>query len=216
MNRISHTPRKTILLAGSLLCLLSIVLLTLGVKTKSQPPQVLSQNNKASLLRHIEGSQDLPLRVVGNNDCPLRIVQASVKEISGLDFSNLTGKTTDLPTLSSVPEVMLINASSETITGFVVALRDPQSRTTRGFVQENISVTPGETYLIKRDHFVEPEKKTVASEGGQARQTVETPGLDSEKYWLQFAARSDVFVTIGKVTFKSGRSWMIKEGGEVR
>jgi hypothetical protein len=213
----SETPwhRKTILVAGASLCLFSIIALTLGFKTNSQQPQVLSKNNKDSLIRYVENSQDLPLRVAENDDCPLRIVQATVKEIPGSDFSMLTGRTTDLVTVSSVPEVKLLNTSGETITGFVVVVREPQLRITRGFVQEKISIDPGESYLIKRQHFVKSEKTTIASANGPARQSTVLPGLDSEEYWLKFGG-SDVFVTIGKVTFKSGSSWLIKEGSEVR
>ena len=211
LNRISDINAKAILLAGFSVCLLPAVALTVGMKTRSQQPQVPSQNNKDSLLRQVESSQELPLGVARNDDCPLRIVQATVKEISGSDFSRLTGRTTELATVSSVPEVRLVNASGETITGFVLAIRDPQSRRTRGFVQEKISVASGETYIVKRQHFVEPEKATIASENGQVQHTVVLPGMDSEKYWLQFAGRADVFVTIGKVTFSSGRSWIVKE-----
>lgn len=214
--KIPHINRKTILLAGSSVCLLSVVALTIAVKTRSQERQVPTQNNKDALLDRVETSQDVPLKVAGNDDCPLRIVQASTKEISGSDFSKLTQKTTDLVTVASVPEVRLVNTSGETITGFVLAIRDPQSRTTRGFVQNKISLAPGESYVVKREHFVLPDNTTTANENGQVRHTMVMPRMDSEKYWLQFAPRSDVFVTVGQVTFSSGNIWIVKEGGEVR
>jgi hypothetical protein len=216
LNKILQNSRKLILLAASLACLLFIVAFRDTVKTDSKQLPVPTQNKKETLLRHVESSPEVPLRVVGNDDCPLRIVQATVKEISGAEFSQLTGRTTNLVAVSSVPEASLINASSETITGFVIALRDPYSRTTRGFVQQKIALAPGETYVVKREHFVELAKTTLANETGQVSHTIARPSMDSEKYWLQFAARSDIFVTIGQVTFNNGGTWLIKEGGEAK
>jgi hypothetical protein len=40
--------------------------------------------------------------------------------------------------------------------------------------------------------------------------------MESEQYWLTFAERSDLFITVGKVSFDDGSGWLIKEGGEVR
>ncbi|HBB95576.1 MAG TPA: hypothetical protein DC054_09305 [Blastocatellia bacterium] len=215
MNIATRGRRRVIFVATGSICLLSVVGLTIAKKASSKQPQVLTQNNKDSLLKFVENSSDLPMRVAGNDDCPLRIMRAAMKEISGPDFSRLTGRTTDRVTVSSVPEVSLVNTSGETITGFILVVRDPQSRTTRGFVQEKVSVDPGSEYLVKREHFLEPERVTFANEQGVVSAT-KLPGLDSEKYWLGFAEPSDIFLTVGRVTFKNGRNWTIKEGGEVR
>jgi hypothetical protein len=216
MTNLPAVLRKTILFAGLLVSLLAVMALSVSIKTHSQPPQVLSQNNKDALLKLVESSPGQPLKVAGNTDCPLRIIQANVKEVSGPDFSKLTGRTTDLVTVSSVPEVTLLNASGKTITGFIVAIRDPQSRTTRVFVQQKLAILAGATYGIKHEDFVDPERVTVAGSDGGFRQARIQPKLDSEKYWLQFAGRSDLFITVGRVSFDDGSSWKIKEGGEVK
>jgi len=195
--------------------LLVVVALTVAVKTNSQQRQVLNANSKDALLKQVEASIEQPLRVAGNDNCPLRIVQATVKEISGADFTRLTGKTTDLVTVSTNPEVKLLNTSGKTITGFVIAIRDPQSQTTTTLVNLKASIASGETYIVKREQFVKPEKATVASDG-QVRETLIQPKMDSEKYWLQFASRSDIFVTVGAVMLNDGSRWMIKDGGEVK
>lgn len=215
MTRLLYASRKTVMFAASLVCLLSVIALTVAVKTNSQQRQVLNQNSKDTLLKQVENSMDLPLRVAGNENCPFRIIQATVKEISGSDFTRLTGKTTDLVTVSSNPEVKLVNTSGKTITGFVIAIRDPQSQTTSTLVNLKASIPPGESYIVKREQFVKSEKATVAS-GGQVRETLVQPKMDSEKYWLQFAGRSDIFITVGAVMLNDGSRWMIKDGGDVK
>jgi hypothetical protein len=204
-----------IVAAIAFVLLASTMALTIAKKVSSKPPQVLSQNNKDSLLRVVQNSVDLPVRVAGNDDCPLRIISAASKQISGPDFSKLTGRTTDRVTVSSVPEVHLVNSTDETVTGFIIVVRDPESRTTRGFVQDKVSVEPGAEYKIERDHFLEPQKRTFAGDNGVGQLT-KMPGLDSDKYWLDFAEASNIFLTVGKVTLKSGRTWTVREGGEVR
>jgi hypothetical protein len=164
----------------------------------------------------VNESPDQLLRVVGNDDCPLRIVAAKVKEVPGALFTKLTGKTTDLVTISSAPEVTLQNTSGQTITKFVLIVRDPKSRKTRGVVQHDISVRPGDTYVINRELFVTPDKVMTASAEGQAQRTSVNPGIKSERGWIEFASRSDLFVTVGLIDFEDGSSWIIKEGGEVR
>lgn len=214
------TRRAVFLFAGCSICLLSIVAIVAlsgSLKTHSQEPSVPSKLTKDSLLKFVENSPELPLKVAGNENCPFRIIQATVKEISGSDFSRLTGRTTDQVTVASVPEVRLVNTSEQTITEFILLVRDPQSRASRGFVQQKISIGPGETYLVKREHFVAPEKQTIARANEPVRHILSQPNLESEKYWLQFATPpSEMFVTVGQLTFSNGTTWMIREEGDVR
>ncbi|HEY5885138.1 MAG TPA: hypothetical protein VIT88_10650 [Pyrinomonadaceae bacterium] len=217
MNSLTPTARKTILLAGVLVLGCAAIALSIGNRTHSQRPNIPGRTTKDSIMASVERSPNLPLRVAGNEDCPFRIMAASVKQVSGSDFSQLTGRTTDLPVVTSVPEITLANTSGQAIISFVLVIRDPPSRSTRGFVQEKVSIAPGTIYSVKREHFFKFERQAIADSNQPARQIVVQPRADSEDYWLQFPAGStDVFVTVGKVTFQDGSSWMIKEGGEVK
>jgi len=216
MAKILNVNRKRVLLAGGLACLLLAVTLVVNVRTHSQNLQTLDQRAENDLAEQIENSLDQPLRIVGNDDCPLGIVEAKVKEVSGRQFTRLTGRTTNLVSVSSVPEVELANTSGRVVTEFAIAVRDPQSRTSLRLNQRRVSVAPGDTYTVKREHFVGSEKVTTASENGRIWHTLVRPKMNSEKYWLQFAERSDLFVSVRSVTFDDGTSWMRKGGGEVR
>jgi hypothetical protein len=214
MARPLNVKLKTILFASGLALLLSAVALAIGFQTGSQ--KGLNQRDKQDLIEKVRISPEQPLKIVGNDDSPLRIVQAVVKEIPASEFTKLTGRTTRLVSVPSVPEAKVVNDSGKTITGFVIAVRDPHSRSIRGVVQRSVSIAPGEAYTIERQQFIRPEQMAVAVEGQKASQKLFQPGLDSEKYWIQFAERSDLFITVGRVQFEDGNSWTIKEGGEVR
>ncbi len=210
---------KTVSIASCTLLILSAVALGLTIRGNNSPTQEgsrrLQEPSRAELndvVRQIEESPDQALAVLGNTDCPLRISDAKVKEISGAAFTRLTGRVTDRETVVSVPEVTLVNTSAQTITTFFLAIRNPKSQTTRGIIQSRIAIKPGESYTVKRENFAGSEKVTLSNQKGQTSQREVAPGLLSEKRWIQFAAPSDLFVTIAKVEFENGDSWVIKEG----
>jgi hypothetical protein len=209
------TSRK-ITIPVSLVALLAAVVFGLNFKTKSQQLSSSTAKQTQERLQQIEQSADQPLRVVENGDSPLRIVDARVKEISGPDFVKLTGQQTDLPTVCSVPDVKLLNSSTKTITGFVLVVRDPNSKTSRGIVQSKLEIAQGQTYLYPRNSFVKYEWSTTADNEGKVKTRFAPPAMNSEDYWLSFATRSNLFVTVAQVNFHDGSSWTVKEGGDIR
>lgn len=216
MNRVLNMNRNKVLLACCAVSLLFVAIVALSIRTHSQQLQARDQNARNDPLEQLENSLDQPLRIAGNDDCPFRILEAKTRRVSGSEFTKLTGRTTDLASVASVPEVTLVNNFGKTITAFVLAIRDPKTRATRGFVQRKVSIGPGETYIVKREHFVDSEKQTVADEKGAVREKWILPKMDSEKYWIQFPGQAEMFITVGQVSFADGSSWMIKQGGEVK
>jgi hypothetical protein len=156
------------------------------------------------------------LRVAGNDDCPLRLVEARVKEVPASLFTKLTGKTTNLATVCTLPDATLVNTSGRTITGYVLFVRDPNSRQLRAVVQRELKIQPGATYTVSRDLFIAPDKVMVRDAQGHMEQQLVHPGITSDKGWADFAARADMYVAIGLVEFGKGDTWKIKEGGEVK
>jgi hypothetical protein len=165
----------------------------------------------------VESSQESPVKVAENSDSPFKILQATVEKVSGSEYSRLTGRTTNRAIVATVPEVKLVNTSSQTITSFVLVVRDPQFRASRGIVQRKVSIEPGETYLVKREDFIRLEKETVTETNQPTRQVPVQPNVASEDYWLRFEGPlDDVFVTVGRVTFSDGKRWLIHEEGDVK
>lgn len=217
MAKLPHSSRLTIAIACGTVFLLSAVALAFHVETNNQQaPAAQRSPQHEGILRAIRESPDQPLSIVGNDDCPLRITSATVKEISGSLFTGLTGRVTDLETISSYPEVSLVNTSGHRITRFAIVLRDPRTQTSDILLHGSGSVAPGEAYMVRRELFVQPERRVELGADGQARPRQIRPGVDSEKSWIRFAARSDLFISIGLVEFENGDSWRLREGGEVR
>lgn len=216
MIKLLDVKRKIILFPCCFLLLISAFVLALSKGVSSQQLQNSVHKTKQELIKHIESLPEQPLRIVGNDNCPLQLVETKVQEIPASLFTRLTGAATDLITVSSVPEVRLVNTSGKLITGFILVIRDPDSKITRSLVQTNIAIAPGDTYIVKRSHFTKPEKITLVDKNNQIRHTLVEPEIDAEKYWIHFADLSNLFTTIGLVNFGDGSSWIIKEEGEVR
>lgn len=215
MFKLFDARRKTILFACCLVGLFAVVALTLSAKTNSQQRQVLNPKDKNELLKQVESSVDIPFNAIENDDSPFKITEATVKEVSGSDFTKLTGKTTDLITVSSYPEVELINTSDKTITSFFIVVRNAETHGVRGFIQSKVSIAPGQNYTVKREHFASSMKTMVADNNG-VRETLVQPKFDSEKFWIDWEKSADVFATVTDVTFEGGSKWRVKEGGKVK
>lgn len=196
-----------------------VVILTVGFTIWKFPAigqKVISdkENVKEQLLDRINQSPDIQLRIVENDDSPLRISEAKVKVISGEDYTKLTGKATDLKSLSSIPTFRVINVSDKVITGFMLMFRDPVRSSSRIIGFDKLKVNPGESYSMVRDDMVSSKVTTLADDLG-VRQNVSSK-MEVENYWIATGNHSDSFFTVGKVTFADGSTWTIKEEGEVR
>lgn len=215
MSRQIALKRKVALLASCFAGLIVIVALTMSVTTNSQQKRTLNPKDSTDLLKRVENSADVPFNAVENDDSPFRIIEAKVKEISGSDFTNLTGKTTDLISVSSFPEVKLTNTSNKTIKSFFIVIRNAETHGIRGFIQSKVAIAPGQDYTVKREHFASAVKTTVADDKG-VRENWTQPKFDSERFWIDWEKSPDVFVTVTDVTFTDESTWRVKEGGKVR
>jgi hypothetical protein len=190
MSHIFSTKTRLFFLLFGLIFFLSAAGI-LTVKITSQSKRAMDEKN--ILTATVEKSAAFQPRVIENDDAPLRITEAKAKEVSAVEFTRLTGVETRLSRVSSVPEVTVRNASDKRITSFKLVIRDPEARITRALGIRKVSILPGETLSV----------------GPQQR-------IDSDKYWIPFAERSNFYVTIGVVNFDDGTSWMIREGGEIK
>jgi hypothetical protein len=213
MHIFSHRRLTTAL---AIMALLAAITFGLSLRPRNHPPTSSAPVAADVGSEQIDQLPDQPLRILENSDAPLRIMSAAVTEVSGPVFTRVTGQKTDLQTVCSVPEVKLLNSSAKTITEFVVVVRDPTSKTTRGIIQNKVSIGPGQTYTVDRQSFLRPEWTSAPDKDGKIDSRFGQPGKNSERYWLTFAQRADLFVTVAQVTFADRTNWTLKEGGDLR
>jgi hypothetical protein len=211
----SLTQRR-IIIAVAVIAVLGAATFGLSRRTASQQRRPSTSAASSKETQQIENSADQPLRILENNDSPLRIMDAKVKEVSGSEFTKLTGQHTSLMAVCTVPEVHLLNSSPQTITAFILVIRDPLSKTIQAIDQTKVSIAQGDTYTVPRQAFVRPEQISTVDNDGQIKTHFGQPDMSSEKWWINFARRADLYVTVARVTFEDGSKWTIKEGGDIR
>ncbi len=172
------------------------------------------KKSKEVILNRIDRASDVEHRVVENTDTPLRIAEAKVKVISGEELTVLTGKATNFESLSSLPDLKVWNSSDKVIAGFMLMFRDPILESSRIISFNNLKMEPGETYSVLREDMISSPVTTVAGELGARLET--RSKKESEKYWITTGEQARSYVTVGKVVFADGSTWMITEGGELR
>lgn len=194
---------------------LTLVGLILTVEIRNQNKSLTTGKEKNSLVSKVENYPASQLRVLENSDTPLRLLEAKSKEVSAAEFTRLTSAATNLSNISSFPEARVQNTSDKTINMFMLIVRDPFARSMRSQVFKGLSIRPGESFSVTSERFITPEKVTYTDNKGVAV-TAEKSRLESVNNWVQFAERSNFFVTVGMVVFEDGTSWTVAEEGEIK
>jgi hypothetical protein len=177
-----------------------------GAETAGQQK---SAQQKKALIDRIRSlpSNDVPsIDPVG---LPLHIVSASSREIPKLVFREITGEASHQRTMSTYPEITLVNTSQKTITGFTILMKNNLDSMGHAIVMKRVSIAPGATYLLPSAKWPKPEKVTTERDG-KFVSVVKIPGLDSPKAWLPGSA-SDSKVVVGMVTFSDGTTWTVSD-----
>ena len=202
---------RSIVIAGSIIMVVFSVLAYAGLNRQKTMTQ-----EKSNIIKNLETEPDQLLRVIGNDDCPLRIVNARVKEVSNHTFEQLTGSKAKASRVMSAPEVNLVNVSGKTITEFTFFMRNPNTKSMRMYTPNARSIAAGEVLKIPREHFGGADRVTSLGKDGKFTQKLVQTDFTSEKKWLNFGSRDEIYSSIGKVTFQDGTTWLIKEEGDVK
>lgn len=176
--------------------------------------QIISaQQPSGALLKKIKDDPGLPLAISASPDAPAMITEAISKEISSVDLRNLTGIDAGSASYFSFPEVKVLNTSGKVITVFSVILQIKNTGRFYGLQPSRLKLEPNESYVIKPNNWVSSQKIKVttrtSSEGGKVERVNRDLDFDSPEMWIPGGV-SDVFLTIGGVTFSDGTDWKVK------
>ncbi len=167
--------------------------------------------DKTSLIRQVEQLPAYPLTVIGNESCPLRITEAQVKAIPASLYTQLTGQTTSLALVASVPHIKLVNVSGRTIKGYVLSVFSPTSDKSIGICSFN-PIPPGAQVTISTNHFAGYERITRATSDGVVTSENRLRGWDSPKKWINFASPEELQMAIDRVELEDGSQWNVPKG----
>jgi hypothetical protein len=167
------------------------------------------QQQKSNIIQQIKASSAVRINADNSQGSQLYIREATVKEISGDEFTRLTGEAPRHFRQATFPEVTLFNNSSKTIKSFALVAKSATEDSQSGYIllKKNLSILPGTSYKVASSEWPQAERVSTEKDG-KFMHGVRQPGLDSAKSWIPGAA-SDLRVTVGLVAYEDGTGWKI-------
>lgn len=173
-----------------------------------------NERQKRKIIKKIKASQSLQIYSDNSHGSPLYIQEASVKEISGDDFTILAGEASKNIKQATFPDVTLVNSSGKTIRSFAIAVKSSVDKPKSGYIllKNNLSISPNSTFSVASSEWPKAERGSI-QKGDRFIYGLQRPELDSAKSWIPGAA-SDLRVTVGFLEFEDGTRWMISRDSD--
>lgn len=198
----------------SLILLLATVSLVGSVILQAQTIARSNERQKSRILKRLKASDGVQIYADNSKGSPLYVQVATVKEISGDDFTILAGEAHKHFKQATFPEVTLSNGTAKTIKSFAIAVKSAvdKPRSWYALLKNNVSIPPSSTYKLTSGEWPMAERVSV-EQAGRFVSVLRKPGLDSAKAWIPGSA-SDLKVTIGWVEFDDGTTWMVSSDSD--
>lgn len=190
-----------------LVLLIAVTCLSALVTVKAQIGVGSNEKQKRKLLRKIQASNAAQIFSDNSQGSPLHIQEASVKEITGGDFTILAGEGPKNVRQTTFPEVTLFNSSQKTIRSFAIAVKSVADNRWHFLLKSDLSIARGSAHTIASSEWTMAERVFI-QKGDKFVSRLRQPGLDSSKSWIPGAA-SDLRITVGMVEFEDGTRWMV-------
>lgn len=164
-----------------------------------------TQKNRKTV--QVEALNPVPIYADNSQGSPISIQDASVREISGDEFTKIVGEPSRHYRYSTFPEVNLLNTSGRTIRSFAIAIKNEAEKKGYMFLKGKLSLLPGATYKVNPFQWIKAERSSMLKEGKYVS-VMQKPSVESSKYWM-IGSPSDLKVVVGMVEFDDGSRWMI-------
>ena len=194
-----------------LISMIAVLSLSGLITVEAQTDEGLTQRQKRKMVKNIEALNEAPVNSDNSQGGSLIIQEASVKEITGADFTILSGEPSRHSRHSTFPNVTLVNSSGKTIKSFGIAVQSAvdERKTAHGLIKYNLSIPPNDIYKVASKEWPRAERLTVEKKGRFVN-VLRQPGLDSPKSWIPGAA-SDLKVTVLYIDYEDGTKWRIPD-----
>lgn len=193
----------------------AVVLLVASIAIASAIGKHSARNNSAlqkEVVETVKAAPELAIGVDNSESPPLMIESASVKEVTSLEYQQLTGTQSASGQYVTFPNVKLLNNTNQTVTAFVLVLEDKRSPEHDGLAMTALKIEPFKDFAVESMDWAKPKKKMVKkyiASGGVVQEDNREPGLDTEYMWLPGRV-GDFSVLVGMVEFADGSKWMTK------
>jgi hypothetical protein len=174
--------------------------------------QKITDQEKAARLAAIRSLPRSEVNSISLDGTPIQIQTATAREVSKATFRQLTGEASRFRSMSTYPDVTVVNVSQKTITSIMIMIKSSADAPygSHGLMTKDMSMAPGATYTFESVKWPKADKVFVEKDG-KFISVLRQPGLDSAKSWLPGVA-SDLTVAIVNVVFEDGTQWTVPSG----
>jgi hypothetical protein len=205
-----YTLRSRVMIGtGAAVLLFISIAIGGGIGTKSAEG---NNDRKEQTIERVRKSPDLPLSIDNTEEPPILIQAASMKEVSGAKYQELTGIKTDSLKCVTFPNVRLINNTNQTVTAFILILVDKHSTRNKALMMSSLNLEPFKDFSIEPVIWAKPRRQMMskfAEKEGTFQEDKSLPDLNSEEMWLPGGV-SEFSVLVAKVEFADGSEWLTK------
>jgi hypothetical protein len=167
-------------------------------------------SHKDQMIAEVQSLPNQQVSGVNAEGAPLAIQAASVREIQQATFLGLTGQPTVHSSMSTYPDIALVNTSGKTIASFMIIFKSKVEGGNHYALTKAVSIASGGGYTFASKRWLLEEKFTVKKDDGTFKSVMRKPGPDSAKFWIPGAA-SDLHVMVYSVVFEDGSQWRVPE-----
>jgi hypothetical protein len=200
-----------------LCCVMLFFLPSVGVMGNSV---FLDDGQQSGVAKKIKRSPDVSLAVDNSESPGVSIQTAGAKEITGLEYAQITGHDSEQLTRSlsasarytSCPTITVTNATNRTVKAFALGLINKQSNSLDILRIGDHPLAPSEEFVVKPAEWAKARKKTTKTfvhDGGVSREDESLPGWSSEEMWFP-GNTTDFYIFVGEVEFSDGSRWFTK------
>ena len=186
--------------------------LSLSAVTGAKPSGMQrSESQNVAMIKSVEQMQAADVVSINLEGVPIQIQAASAREVSKRIFRQLTGEASGHRSMSTYPDVTLVNTSQRTIKSLMLLVhsRAEEQKSGHGVLAKDLSIYPGDTYFFASAKWPQAERVTIEQDG-KYTSALRQPRLDSPKAWLPGGA-SDLTVVVGMVVLDDGSHWKIPD-----
>jgi len=168
-----------------------------------------AQQPGGALLGKLKNDLGFPLIVNTSPETPAMITESLSREISDVDFRDLTGIDAGSAFHFSFPEVKVLNTSGKVITSFSVILQLKNPGRFYFVKPSELKLEPNDSFVVKPNYWVSSRRVNIRTEGDKVEKVNRVLDFDSPEMWIP-GRISDASLIIGGVKFSDGTEWKVK------
>lgn len=171
--------------------------------------QKVTDQERAARITTIRSLPRTEVNSITLDGAPVQIQTATTREVSKSTFRQLTGETARFRSMSTYPDVTVVNVSQKTINSMMIMIKSKADTSygTHGLMTKDMSMASGHSYTFESSKWT-PAEKLFVQKDGKFTPVLRQPGLDSAKSWVPGIA-SDLTIVIVNVVFDDGTQWRV-------